>query len=340
MRRFRDKPDISTVRLERLRERAGPAGGRGGPRRGARSPRPRPRRSRLRAGDAGRLADRVGQRLEVVAGGQQRPRVRGEPQDLPAAGGGEPAAVLLAEVVAVRLGVRRQRAEHRRRVGVHIGERGHGRTPTGGPRTASDQAHVRTLPTRDPRDRPPRRSRWRSPLAWRRAVSRERCGPPGRGVQAACPPGPPRARPAWPAGPDRSARSGSPGRSGSTTSWPRPSPRSRRPGGSSSPACRSSSRTSRRRRRRARAAPPRRCRLRGWRASRSDVPSRPRGDAPPGSSSIAVRWRLGQPPRTVEDLVRHVVVGLVAELLGLDPDDVDPDGSGPPELISRADQLG
>ena len=31
-----------------------------------------------------------------------------------------------------------------------------------------------------------------------------------------------------------------------------------------------------------------------------------------------------------EDLVRHVVVGLVAELLGLDPDDVDPDGSGPP----------
>jgi predicted Zn-dependent protease with MMP-like domain len=31
-----------------------------------------------------------------------------------------------------------------------------------------------------------------------------------------------------------------------------------------------------------------------------------------------------------EDLVRDVVVGLVAELLGLDPDDVDPDGSGPP----------
>jgi predicted Zn-dependent protease with MMP-like domain len=31
-----------------------------------------------------------------------------------------------------------------------------------------------------------------------------------------------------------------------------------------------------------------------------------------------------------EDLVREVVVGLVAELLGLDPDDVDPDGSGPP----------
>ena len=31
-----------------------------------------------------------------------------------------------------------------------------------------------------------------------------------------------------------------------------------------------------------------------------------------------------------EELVRDVVVGLVAELLGLDPDDVDPDGSGPP----------
>ena len=30
------------------------------------------------------------------------------------------------------------------------------------------------------------------------------------------------------------------------------------------------------------------------------------------------------------DLVRDVVVGLVAELLGLDPDDVDPDASGPP----------
>jgi hypothetical protein len=31
-----------------------------------------------------------------------------------------------------------------------------------------------------------------------------------------------------------------------------------------------------------------------------------------------------------EGLVREVVIGLVAELLGLDPDDVDPDGSGPP----------
>ncbi len=141
MRRFRDKPDTRRS-ARRVRERAGPAGGRAGPRRGARSPRPRPRRSRRGGRHAGRLADRVGQRLEVVAGRQQRLGVRGEPQDLPAAGGGEPAAVLLAEVVAVRLGVRRQRAEDRRRVGVDVGQRGHGRTPAGGPRTASDQAHA------------------------------------------------------------------------------------------------------------------------------------------------------------------------------------------------------
>ena len=54
----------------------------------------------------------VRQRFEVVVGRCQRVRVRRKPDHLPAARRGEPLAVPGAQVVAVRLGVRRQRTEH------------------------------------------------------------------------------------------------------------------------------------------------------------------------------------------------------------------------------------
>ena len=95
---------------------------------------------------AGRLAHRVGQRLEVVAARPERVGVRGEPQHLPATRGGQPLGVGRAQVVAVRLGVGGQRAEDGRRVGVDVGERGDRRATAGGPRTAADGAHGRTVP--------------------------------------------------------------------------------------------------------------------------------------------------------------------------------------------------
>ena len=60
-------------------------------------------------GRPGRLAHGVGQRLEVVAGRADVGGVRREPQDLPATGGREPLGVGGAQVVAVRLGIGRER---------------------------------------------------------------------------------------------------------------------------------------------------------------------------------------------------------------------------------------
>ena len=68
--------------------------------------------------------------------------VGGQPQDLPAAGGGEPLAVQLAQVVGVRLGVRRERAEDGGLVGVDVGQRVDRGATAGGARTATGEAHA------------------------------------------------------------------------------------------------------------------------------------------------------------------------------------------------------
>ena len=101
-------------------------------------------------GPAG-LPDRVGQRQQVVVGGSARRQVGREAQDLPAARGGEPLAVLRAEVVGVRLGVRRQRAEHGGLVGVDVGEGRDGGPTAGRARAAAGagdrcRAHSATVP--------------------------------------------------------------------------------------------------------------------------------------------------------------------------------------------------
>ena len=74
--------------------------------------------------------------------------VGGEPQHLPAAGRGQALAVGVAQVVGVRLGVGRERADDRGLVGVDVGERGRGGTPARGARTATEETHERDATTR------------------------------------------------------------------------------------------------------------------------------------------------------------------------------------------------
>jgi hypothetical protein len=59
----------------------------------------------------GGLTDRVGQSQQIVMGRWWRHKVGREPDNLPAARGGEPLGVLGAQVVAMRLGVGGQRPE-------------------------------------------------------------------------------------------------------------------------------------------------------------------------------------------------------------------------------------
>ena len=92
----------------------------------------------------GCLADRVGQREQVV-GGRSVLVVRGQSQHLPAPRRREPLTVHVAQVVGVRLGVGRERTDHRGHVGVDVGEGGRGRTTTGGARTTTEETHARTL---------------------------------------------------------------------------------------------------------------------------------------------------------------------------------------------------
>ncbi len=95
-----------------------------------------------RRGRAGGLADRVGQREQVVVGRPLGLRVGRQPEHLPAAGGGESLGVGLAQVVGVRLGVRRERAQDGRLVGVHVRQRVDRGTAARGARTATGGTHA------------------------------------------------------------------------------------------------------------------------------------------------------------------------------------------------------
>jgi hypothetical protein len=68
----------------------------------------RPRRQR-----PGRLANRVGESLEVIDAGYGTLSVDIQPEDLPTTWRGQAVSVALAQVVGVWLGVGRQRANHR-----------------------------------------------------------------------------------------------------------------------------------------------------------------------------------------------------------------------------------
>ena len=97
-----------------------------------------------------RLAYGVGEREQVVGGGTVLVVVR-EPKHLPPAGRGEPLAVPVAQVVGVWFGVRREGADYRRHVGVHIGERGGGRASARSARTATKETHGRDATTQPAR---------------------------------------------------------------------------------------------------------------------------------------------------------------------------------------------
>src|SRR5580692_7924063 len=81
------------------------------------------------------LHHRVGQRFQVI--GALLGRVHGQPDHVPAARRGQPGGVLFAQVIAVRLDVRGQRAEDRGRVAVHVGQRVYRRMLACGARAAT-----------------------------------------------------------------------------------------------------------------------------------------------------------------------------------------------------------
>lgn len=97
---------------------------------------------RLRGrGGPGGFAHGVGKREQIILGGSTVD-AQGEPDDLPPAWCRQPLGMLVTEVVGVRFGIGGQRTEHRRLIGVDIGERGHRAPLARGPRTAPGTTHV------------------------------------------------------------------------------------------------------------------------------------------------------------------------------------------------------
>jgi len=91
---------------------------------------------------ASRLPDRVRERLKIIRRWAYRLRDL-QPDDLPAQWRSQPCGVPGAQVVAVRFGVGRERAEHRGGLRVHVGERRNRRLTAGGPGASAKRAHER-----------------------------------------------------------------------------------------------------------------------------------------------------------------------------------------------------
>jgi hypothetical protein len=75
----------------------------------------------------GRLADRLGERHEIVGGRWGWLELAVMPDQVPAARRGQAARVLLAQVVGVRFGEGSERTDDGGRVRIDIGQRGNGR---------------------------------------------------------------------------------------------------------------------------------------------------------------------------------------------------------------------
>jgi hypothetical protein len=112
-----------------------------------------PESTRLRG-----LAYRIGQRQQVIVARATGIRVGCQSKDLPPPRSAQTLRMLVAQVVAVGLGKRRQRAEDGRLIGVDVSEGGRGVACTGGARASAGGTHRATLP-------PSSRSRrhWRRP---------------------------------------------------------------------------------------------------------------------------------------------------------------------------------
>lgn len=88
-----------------------------------------------------RLADGIRQGFEIVTAGPGRSRAVREPDDLPAAWRGQSLAVFGAQVIAVGLGIRGERAEDRGRIGIDVRQCRDSGTAARGARTATYRAH-------------------------------------------------------------------------------------------------------------------------------------------------------------------------------------------------------
>jgi hypothetical protein len=71
------------------------------------------------------LADGLGQRDEVVGGGRWGLELALVPDEIPAAGRGEPAGMTLAQIVGMGFGKGGEGTHHRRGVHIDIGQRGY-----------------------------------------------------------------------------------------------------------------------------------------------------------------------------------------------------------------------
>jgi hypothetical protein len=81
-------------------------------------------RRRLRLGGQGSgVADRIGQRQEVIGAGLLRSGGHGQAQNLPAPRDGEGISVLLTQIVTMGLGVGGQRTKDRRGIRVDVRQR-------------------------------------------------------------------------------------------------------------------------------------------------------------------------------------------------------------------------
>ncbi len=88
------------------------------------------------------LPNRVRERLKVIRRWTDRLGDL-QPDDLPAQRRSQPCRVPGAQVVAVRFGVGRERAEHGGRLRVDVGERRNRRLTAGGPGASAKRAHER-----------------------------------------------------------------------------------------------------------------------------------------------------------------------------------------------------
>lgn len=90
---------------------------------------------------ARRLTYGVRQGFEIVTAGPGRRRAVREPDDLPAAWRGQSLAVFGAQVIAMGLGIRGERAEDRGRIGIDVRQCRDSGTAARGARTATYRAH-------------------------------------------------------------------------------------------------------------------------------------------------------------------------------------------------------
>ena len=271
----------------------------------------------------GGLADRIGERLEVVGVRDRRRELADVAQDLPAARDGQPHRVLLAQVVGVRLGVAGQRADDRGQVGIGVGQ---GRDGGPGARRSGCTARIAfTGPDTSARTailplRPVPRARVAGRTALRsvRRSSRQAARPgraPARGIAAAA-----ACAASWPR--SRAAAPQAAARSSTTWCWT-PSRSSRSTGPAELAALEFA----------VEEVPPRRARPSSTRRSSSTAASRSAGCCAPVCPAIAqpsivvyrrpVEARAGDGEERA-DLVFMVVVELVAEFLGRDVDEIDP----------------